>query len=85
MRTKLTSRSLAAACGLLLAGCCTAHPKQWEYKVEYAPEGIASPLEAQQKLLNDLGTDGWVLVAKEGGNFLPQAPETTEGEAVCHE
>ena len=58
---------ILAAGTLLLAGCCTTRhaTKQWEYKVTFAtplgPEGLKR--ENQQKFLDELGKDGWILVA----------------------
>jgi hypothetical protein len=73
MRTKFTSLIVVAVCGLLLAGCCTAHhSRHWEYKVVKAPHpppASATPeqfMQNEEAFLNDLGKEGWVLVTHEG-------------------
>jgi hypothetical protein len=63
---------------ILLAGCCTTpHATKWEYKVAFDPRPAAGsgPEERralEQKFLNDLGKDGWVLVSGGGqeGNWF---------------
>jgi hypothetical protein len=72
MRTKFTSLIVMAICGLLLAGCCTAHQKQWEYKVERILQpspGTEEFDKVQQTQLNEMGKDGWVLVTKDANAF----------------
>jgi hypothetical protein len=66
-----------AASTMLLAGCCaTSHVTQWEYKVAFAPGvspsaniavNAAEQRALQEKFLNELGKEGWVL--------LPGGPE----------
>jgi hypothetical protein len=63
---------ILAAGTVLLAGCCaTSHVTKWEYKVAFAPGpqpganvAIASSERRalQEKFLNELGKEGWVLV-----------------------
>jgi len=64
---KKTIVLMFAASTLLLASCCTTHRanKQWEYKLTYStPPGPAGlHPENQQQFLNELGKDGWILVA----------------------
>jgi hypothetical protein len=62
--------ALILAAGLLsLAGCGTTHhaTKQWEYKVTRPPSPGPGPgmvtSENRQKFLDELGKDGWILVA----------------------
>ena len=59
----------------LLAGCCSMDhgSKQWEYKAAATPLGPGGvrpvPVERREQFLNELGKDGWVLVAAEGDLF----------------
>ncbi len=69
---------------LFLAGCCTTHnATQWEYKVTQGPHGpygttsYQENQQLQQKFLNDLGKEGWVLINKTegvGGVFYFKRP-----------
>jgi hypothetical protein len=69
---------------LFLAGCCTTpHATKWEYKVAQVPHGPFGTtshqenLEIQQKFLNDLGKDGWMLIngiENETGTFYFKRP-----------
>jgi hypothetical protein len=63
---------ILAASTVFLAGCCTTpHSSKWEYKVAFAPGPQAGTPVAtaaserralQEKFLNELGKEGWVLV-----------------------
>ena len=70
---------LIAVAALMLPGCST-EPRgdRWEYKVirlarggdanhSESPEGVR---EAQERLLNDLGKNGWVLVSQTDGRLF---------------
>ena len=72
MKTKLKLLWIVAGTSLLLAGCCTSHQTaQWEYKVVLAPRtGGGGGLGDRQALLNDLGKEGWMLVAVGDSNDL---------------
>jgi len=63
---------------LLLAGCCAMYhtSQQWEYRAAMPPGG-AHPvsIEARQQFLNELGKDGWVLVAADGDLFYLKRPK----------
>jgi len=60
---------------LLLAGCSSMDhgSKQWEYKAALTPlrpgGGRPVPVESREQFLNELGKDGWVLVAADGDLF----------------
>jgi hypothetical protein len=71
MKRNLTSLLIAIASSSLLIGCCTTHQccaqhnaiaTEWEYKIASPGPGNAS---YQEKFLNDVGKDGWVLVQKD--------------------
>jgi Domain of unknown function (DUF4177) len=65
-----------AASTLLLNGCCTSnHVTKWEYKVVAGPDDPGKPFpqdwrEREQRFLNDLGKDGWVLVQELNGQVF---------------
>ncbi len=67
---------LFAASTLCLAGCCsTPHAAKWEYKVEEVRKWVSRDsttpdwLATEQRHLNDLGKDGWVLIQVDGNSF----------------
>lgn len=77
---KLTALTLLVSVGLL-AGCSSMHgtARQWEYKVAQPP--VATPpgtrpvgLEQREQFLNQLGKEGWVLVAADGDLFYLKRP-----------
>jgi len=82
MKTKRNILVLLAASGLLLAGCATEHhATQWEYKVSPPTVSGAAPAtnqekwKAQQDWLNELGSDGWILIFRDdSGVFYLRRP-----------
>ncbi|SPE61527.1 conserved exported hypothetical protein [Verrucomicrobia bacterium] len=65
-----------AASTMFLAGCCTTpHATKWEYKVADLPHhrppgGLQELRDDQQSFLNDLGKEGWVLIAESDGTVF---------------
>ena len=63
------------ASAFLFTGCCSTHlaSQQWEYKVTNPPVGAEGmrPVGAgpTEKFLNELGREGWILVAVDGDTF----------------
>lgn len=79
----LMKKSMAlvfAATALFVAGCSTT-PRafhQWEYKVATVPLGPSGTRPVgdvtREKFLNELGKDGWVLVAADVDIFYLKRP-----------
>jgi hypothetical protein len=65
---------------VFLAGCCGPHhaSNQWEYKVaepQIGPEGTSPvSIHRREEFLNELGRDGWVLVAADADLFYLKRP-----------
>ncbi len=71
---------LFAASTVFFAGCCGTHhaSSQWEYKVvepPLGPEGTRPVgIQRREAFLNELGRDGWVLVAADADLFYLKRP-----------
>jgi len=66
-----------AASTVGLAGCCTTpRTPKWEYKVEderkWVSRDSVTPdwLVVEQRRLNDLGKDGWVLIQRDANLYF---------------
>lgn len=77
---KITAFAFVVTVGLL-TGCCGMHGKarQWEYKVAETP--LVTPpgtrpvgIQERERFLNQLGRDGWVLVAADADLFYLKRP-----------
>ncbi len=76
MKRNMKTLLVVGVSGLLLAGCCTAHRSNWEYKVTAAPQSPeevknmqAPSLANREKYLDGLGAEGWVLVSSDQGVY----------------
>ena len=65
---------------VFLAGCCGPHhaSNRWEYKVAETPIGPEGTrpvsIHRREEFLNELGRDGWVLVAADADLFYLKRP-----------
>lgn len=71
---------LFAIGSVFLAGCCATHhaSNQWEYKVAEPPIGPEGTrpvsIHRREEFLNELGRDGWILVAADADLFYLKRP-----------
>jgi len=77
MRTGLKRAFVAAVASVILAGCTsTRHVTKWEYKVATAPGFLVpAPTEVQEKFLNEMSNEGWILFQEDAGRFYFKRPK----------
>jgi hypothetical protein len=80
MKTQLKRAFVAAVASIILSGCTRQFTK-WEYKVARAPglpvqgSGFPAPTEVQEKFLNDMSNQGWILFQEDSGQFYFKRPK----------
>ncbi len=77
MKTQLNRVLVAVVASVILAGCTsTPHFTRWEYKVATAPGYLVpAPTEVQEKFLNDMTNEGWILFQEDAGRFYFKRPK----------